>query len=728
MRLREKKYFWLDLFKSKADAEDYNYHAWAAGYLTDNSDAATAVNQYSYTVTSSASTSIVQAEEGNDIVFTITRTNDTGGTDVASTVYVSTSDSLAYGGEDYKSLDLTQVDFKASETSKEITVKTYADNDTEGEEDFWLDLYKTKADAEDFNYHSYSTGYLKDAAGGGGSSATYSYAISITSGASTAEGGNITASVSRTVDSGSAGDSTIYFNTTAGSADETDYVAQKATAINFDSGNAAQTITIATLSDGDAGEGDETFWIDLFNTEADAEEGWDYFDYATATIADAAAIASAGITYSITNNSGYSSQQGEDQTVTFTISDGGSTAASTVYVSTVSGTASTGVDLEIEKNKLQVDFASDVDTVDVVVDLIHDTIDDDDEFFYLELYKTAQDADAGLSSTDSLAYINQVAPALDNWTYSVSNVGSYSNPISEGEDFVFTITRSGGTATNTTVYVSTTASSADESDYTAITGQAVTFTGSDDLSKTVTVSTTSDSVTEEMNIFGLIYLEQRADLAINNYDAWGTGYLQDPPAEGENSSVYFTVERSSSWNTTEGDDINFVVTKHGTATSTTTAYVATGFGTATQDTDYTNIPTTALEFGANETTKTVTVSTITDENDEPGSGYGETLFLLLINSSDGTYYNWISDTDGDGTNDSNGYDMAYIVDPVSSNSANAGNSSTPTVTITSAPKSSFPGHKAGTFFNDYAFALKTSSGSVVAWGNAAKGGVYKSCC
>ena len=41
----------------------------------------------------------------------------------------------------------------------------------------------------------------------------------------------------------------------------------------------------------------------------------DYFDYATATIADAAAIASAGITYSITNNSGYSSQQGEDQTV-----------------------------------------------------------------------------------------------------------------------------------------------------------------------------------------------------------------------------------------------------------------------------------------------------------------------------------------------------------------------------------------------------------------------------
>ena len=61
------------------------------------------------------------------------------------------------------------------------------------------------------------------------------------------------------------------------------------------------------------------------------------------------------------------------------------------------------------------------------------------------------------------------------------------------------------------------------------------------------------------------------------------------------------------------------------------------------------------------------------------------------------------------------------MDP-SSQAGLSGNSGSPTVTITSAPKSSFPGHKAGTFFNDYAFAAKTSSGSVVAWGNAAKGG------
>ena len=56
-------------------------------------------------------------------------------------------------------------------------------------------------------------------------------------------------------------------------------------------------------------------------------------------------------------------------------------------------------------------------------------------------------------------------------------------------------------------------------------------------------------------------------------------------------------------------------------------------------------------------------------------------------------------------------------------SIDAGNvSGADTVTVTSASKTLFPGHKSDQFFNDYAFAATTSNNKVVSWGNSAKGG------
>ena len=69
-----------------------------------------------------------------------------------------------------------------------------------------------------------------------------------------------------------------------------------------------------------------------------AEEGWTYFEYAT-SYNDAAALASLD-PYSI---SPFSAQD-EGGTVTFTITDGGSTSASKVYIKTVDGTAIAGED------------------------------------------------------------------------------------------------------------------------------------------------------------------------------------------------------------------------------------------------------------------------------------------------------------------------------------------------------------------------------------------------
>ena len=56
-----------------------------------------------------------------------------------------------------------QVEFKKDETVKTVDVETIVDTKTEtNPEYFWFDLYKTKADADDFNYHAYNKGYIKD--------------------------------------------------------------------------------------------------------------------------------------------------------------------------------------------------------------------------------------------------------------------------------------------------------------------------------------------------------------------------------------------------------------------------------------------------------------------------------------------------------------------------------------------------------------------------------------
>ncbi len=717
------EYFWLDLFKSKADADDYNYHSYASGYLKDNTDAADSVNNYSYTISSSAGESFSAVEEGSNITFTITRTLASGKTAAKSTVYLSTSESLA-SSDDFKSKNLEALEFKANETTKTVTVETYADEDTEGEEYFYLDLFKTKADASDYNYAAYNMGYIKDPSGG--SSTNYTYSITTDSGSSSAntEGANIVATITRTFSSGSAGESTIYLNTTAGSANEDDYVAQKVVPISFGSvaSGATKTVTITTLQDIDDSEPTESFYLDLFKTIADAEDGYNYFDYATAYIADGDAIASGGITYSITNNSGSSSPKNEGSQVTFTISDGNSSLASTVYVSTVEGgNATSGDDYKVI-NKQQVDFGTSDSSKTVTVDLYNDTVVDDNESFFLELYKTSQDADSGSEAVFSQAFINEVTPVQDDWNYTITNSSSSSNATEEGSNIVFTITRSGGTVSATTIYAKTTASTAGNSDYTAITSpQAISFSGSNDLTKTVTITTTSDSETEDKEYFWLDLFKSKADADANNYFTYDTGYIKDPSSGGTGGDNYSFSISSNANSVTEGSNAVFTITKSGSGSSSATVYISTPlYGDQSNYTsnyagtsDITPLDHKAITFAADETSKTVSVSTTSDSVSENASG--EMLYVFLSTSATSAITDW-----------SEGYGYTKIKDPSGSLSlnkgANSGNVGGSTVTITSAPKNSFPGHKAGQFFNDYAFAAKTSSGSVVTWGNTVKGG------
>jgi hypothetical protein len=92
----------------------------------------------------------------------------------------------------------------------------------------------------------------------------------------------------------------------------------------------------------------------------------------------------------------------------------------------------------------------------------------------------------------------------------------------------------------------------------------------------------------------------------------------------------------------EGIPLGFVVTKAGSTTSSCSVSYATANNTAVAPGDYTAITTTILNFQANETTKTVYVTTFTTG---PNEGT-ETMYLNLSNPTGGAT---ISDSQGLGT-------------------------------------------------------------------------------
>ena len=81
-----------------------------------------------------------------------TNSNDSAN-DIATTVYAVTSDATAYA-EDYVGFDTPlAIEFKPNDSTKTITVQTKIDDATESSDEyFWFDLFKTKADIDDYIY------------------------------------------------------------------------------------------------------------------------------------------------------------------------------------------------------------------------------------------------------------------------------------------------------------------------------------------------------------------------------------------------------------------------------------------------------------------------------------------------------------------------------------------------------------------------------------------------
>lgn len=102
-------------------------------------------------------------EEDQKATITIIRQDSSGNptSGTSSTVYISTSAGSAYE-DDYEKINLRKIKFESKDFTKTIEISTKIDNSTENGEYFWVDLYKSKADAESYDYHSWTKVYIKD--------------------------------------------------------------------------------------------------------------------------------------------------------------------------------------------------------------------------------------------------------------------------------------------------------------------------------------------------------------------------------------------------------------------------------------------------------------------------------------------------------------------------------------------------------------------------------------
>ena len=238
-------------------------------------------------------------------------------------------------------------------------------------------------------------------------------------------------------------------------------------------------------------------------------------------------------------------------------------------------------------------------------------------------------------SDDSNQSVISYDPAGNRANYSVTtttagiaigNAGAV-----EGDNLVFTVTRSGFTGNAVSVNYATAGGTATSgSDFTAKSG-TLSF-AANETSKTITVATINDTAVESSETFtvGLSGASSNATIT----DASGSGTITDNDVAPANLAI-------SNASAVEGANIVFTVARSGNTATAVSVNYATAGGTATSGSDFTAKSGT-LSFAANETSKTITVATINDTAVESS----ETFTVGLSGASSNAA---ITDASGSGT-------------------------------------------------------------------------------
>ena len=240
----------------------------------------------------------------------------------------------------------------------------------------------------------------------------------------------------------------------------------------------------------------------------------------------------------------------------------------------------------------------------------------------------------------------------------------------EGSDMTFTVTLSAAVQGGLTVTPSFTDVTATEgTDYDENT-TALTFTGTANETKTITVSTTQDTVVEGNETFTVGLSVSGAPSGVTSTDT-GTGTINSK-SESNVDTATLTIDDASA---SEGDGITFTVTLSEAVSGGLTVTPGYTHGTAGKSDYSTN--TTALSFtGTKGETETFTVSTTEDAVLEANE-----TFTVSLTVSGTTLGDRITATDT-GTGTINNDDSTAVT--VNDASASEGNSMTFTVTLSEA--------------------------------------------
>ena len=387
------------------------------------------------------------------------------------------------------------------------------------------------------------------------------------------------------------------------------------TATSADYTNATQTVTFA------AGEASKQVSVNVTgDTVAEAN------DVVTATISPASGsvgTASASLTILDDEQSnwaiaGPAAGVAEDVgTTALTVTRTGATAAATIVLSTAGGTATAGSDYTSASQTLT--FAANEMSKTVNV-----TLSDDATVEAIESFDaTLSAASAGNITTST------VTVSIEDNEQALWSIAAAQNSYAEDAGSAsFTVTRSGKINTADTIVVSTSGLSASNADITAST-QTLSF-ASGELSKTVTLAITNDSLLETPETAQAVLSNASAGnietgsavvtLVDDDLMVWSVTGGELDPATGVRT-----------YSALESGALNFTIERSGALGTTATVVYETSGGSAIAGTDYT-AATGTLTFNAGESSKVVSVATTDDGNAE----LNETFNFGIRNASVGT--------------------------------------------------------------------------------------------
>ena len=469
-------------------------------------------DEFEYTLSSNNSTNL-SVDEGSSFNLNITRDGDGS----ASEVYISTRHGTTTSS-DYDTVDKQKITFNQKDTVKTVEIQTFGD-DVEDDEIFWIDLYLNENDLDP----AYSIKVnLNDVQ----KTQDFDYQVS---NVVINEGDAANFTITR---DGSGEASTVWVATSHASADGNDYEVLELTSLTFSAKETEKSLSINTFQDSSIeGAEPEYFWLDLYKDKSDYQNG-DYAAYGYADINDISAQNTPSYTYSISNESDDTVAEGGDAKFTITRSASGS--LSTIYLKTIDGTADAS---DYESLPItEVIFNEKEITKTVSINTYTDSISENSEYFYIELYDSVSDANAGAYNTWHYSYIAD-GSGSDSvaYTYSVDSVN-----VAEGETATFTITRD-GSGTSSTVYVNTSEYTADQSDLNFLNAQTVTF-AEGETSKSVSIDTYTDGVEEGDEYFYLDVFASQVDAQDgSNYIAWGEGTITDDNSSDDDAYTYYTL-------------------------------------------------------------------------------------------------------------------------------------------------------------------------------------------